>query len=154
MITALKGFLQEEGFDDVQDVYAATLPFLATRFETFMRKVCEVIPVDPIYHLYFVLGGHTAQDPERPFRLYLLWARKKLPILDGDDIPMVYSAPSLMGLEYKLNKLCQEDVPLERILCEVEKAMEERAKADDEIGPPFRFVLITKAASKDSSAGS
>jgi hypothetical protein len=144
MITELKNFVQEEGLDDVQDVYEAALPFLATRFETFMRKLCEVIPLDPIHHLYFILGGYTARDPERPFRLYLLWTKKKLPQLDGDEIPRVYSAPRLMGLEYKLNRLCQENTPLEHVLPEVKKAMEGRAGEDEEVGPPFGFAFITE----------
>lgn len=144
MISELKNFLQEERIDDVQEVYQAVLPFLATRFETFMRKLCEIVPVDPMHHLYFILAGYTARDPERPFRLYLLWTRKKLPQLDGDEISLAYSAPRLMGLEYKLNKLCQTDTPLEDILPEVKKGMEKRAAADDEIGSPFRFAFITK----------
>ncbi|UCG79639.1 MAG: hypothetical protein JSV60_06535 [Desulfobacterales bacterium] len=144
MITKLKNFLAEEDLDDVQDIYKATLPFLATRFEAFMRKLCEVIPLDPIHHLYFILGGYTARDPERPFRLYLLWTKKKLPQLDGDEIPLVYSAPRLMGLEYKLNKLCQENTPLEHVLPEVKKGMEGRAGEDEEVGPPFRFAFITE----------
>ncbi|MGD9022186.1 MAG: hypothetical protein PVJ62_00255 [Deltaproteobacteria bacterium] len=144
MIAGLKNFLEEEGIDDIQEAYAAALPFLATRFETFMRKVCEVIPVDPIHHLYFILGGYTGQDTQRPFRLYLLWTKKKRPQLDGDEILSVYTAPRVMGLEHKLDKLCQGDARLEDILPTVRKGMEDRARGDDEIGPPFRFAFITR----------
>ena len=144
IVGELKNFLEEEGVDDVQDAYEAALPFLATRFETFMRKLCEIVPLDPVHHLYFILGGYTARDPERHFRLYLLWTRKKLPQLDGDEISFAYCVPRLMGLEYKLNKLCQANTPLEDVLPAVKKGMEERAMRDDEIGPPLRFAFITK----------
>ena len=149
MIGSLKNFLEEEGLDDVQDVYQAALPFLATEFERFMRKQCEVIPLDPIHHLYFILGGLTGRDPNRPFRLYLLWTKRKLPRLDGDEISVAYTAPRLMGLEYTLNRLCQADAPLEGILSRVKEAMEERAERDDEVGPPFRFAFITRAGFAD-----
>ena len=142
MVGVLKNFLEEEGIDDVQDAYGAALPFLATRFETFMRKLCEIVPLDPVHHLYFILAGYTHRDAERPFRLYLFWTRKKLPQLDGDEISFAYCAPRLMGLEYKLSKLCQANAPLEDVFPVVKKGMEERAMRDDEIGPPFKFAFM------------
>jgi len=128
----------------IQDVYGASLPFLSTEFERFMRKRCEILPVDPIHHVYFVLGGYTAKDPQRPFRLYLLWTKKKLPQLDADEISFAYTAPRIMGLEYRLNQLCKEDAPLDQILSEVKKGMEKVAKTQEEIGPPFSYAFITK----------
>jgi 20S proteasome alpha/beta subunit len=144
MCHALKSFLNEEKLDDIQDVYGASLPFLSTEFERFMRKRCEILPVDPIHHVYFVLGGYTAKDPQRPFRLYLLWTKKKLPQLDGDEISFAYTAPRIMGLEYWLNQLCKQDAPLDQILSEVKKGMEKVAKTQEEIGPPFSYAFITR----------
>ena len=144
MCHALRNFLKEEGLDDIQEVYGATLPFLSTEFERFMRKRCEILPVDPIHHVYFVLGGYTAKDTQRPFRLYLLWTKKKLPQLDGDEISFAYTAPRIMGLEYKLNQLAKENAPLDNILSEIKKGMEKVAKTQEEIGPPFSYAIITK----------
>lgn len=143
MLAGLKDFLAGEGIDDVQDVFEAALPFLASEYEGFMRKHCNVHPLDPIHHVYFVLGGCTKRDPQRPFRLYLMWTKRKLPKLDGDEISVAYTAPRLMGLEYTLNRLCQENEPLEEILPVVKKGMEERAKKDEEVGPPFKFAFVT-----------
>jgi hypothetical protein len=144
MCHALRNFLKEEGLDDIQEVYGATLPFLSTEFERFMRKKCEILPVDPIHHVYFVLGGYTAKDTQRPFRLYLFWTKKKLPQLDGDEITFAYTAPRIMGLEYRLNQFCKEDAPLDQILPEIKTVMEKLAKAQEEIGPPFSYAFITK----------
>ena len=66
-------------------------------------------------------------------------------MLDGDEISVAYTAPRLMGLEYKLNKLCLENRPLKEIFSQVRAAMNERAKKDDEVGPPFKFAFITRA---------
>jgi len=144
MIKDLKSFVEEDNTEDVQEAYEAALPFLATQFEAFMRKMCEVTPLDPIHQVYFILGGYTDKDPDRPFRLYLLWTKRKLPQLDGDEISLAYSAPRLMGLEYKLSKLCQKNTPLEEILPEIRRGMEDRARKDDEVGPPFRYAVITR----------
>jgi hypothetical protein len=144
MCHALKNFLREEGLEDIQDICGAMLPFLSTEFEKFMRKRCEILPVDPIHHVYFVLAGYRAKEPQRPFRLYLLWTKKKLPQLDGDEISFAYTAPRIMGLEYKLNQLCRENTPLDQILSEIKKGKEKLAKTQEEIGPPFKYAFITK----------
>jgi hypothetical protein len=144
MCHALRNFLKEEGLDDIQEVYGASLPFLSTEFERFMRKRCEILPVDPIHHVYFVLAGYTAKDPQSPFRLYLLWTKKKLPQLDGDEISFAYTAPRIMGLEYRLNQLCRENASLDQILPEIKTVMEKLAKTQEEIGPPFNYVFITE----------
>jgi hypothetical protein len=144
MCHALKNFLSEEELEDIQDVYGASLPFLSTEFERFMRKRCEILPVDPIHHVYFVLGGYTAKDQQYPFRLYLLWTKKKLPQLDGDEISFAYTAPRIMGFEYRLNQLAKENAPLDQILSEMKKEMDKAAKTQEEIGPPFSYAFITK----------
>jgi 20S proteasome alpha/beta subunit len=144
MCHALRNFLKEERLNDIQEVYGASLPFLSTEFERFMRKRCEVLPVDPIHHVYFILAGYTDKAPERPFRLHLLWTKKKLPQLDGDEISFAYTAPRIIGLEYKLNQLCKENAPLDRILPEIKKSMEKLSKTQEEIGPPFSYAFITK----------
>lgn len=144
MCHALRNFVTEEGLDDIQEVYGATLPFLSTEFERFMRKRCEVLPVDPVHHVYFVLAGYTPRDRQRPFRLYLLWTKKKLPQLDGDEISFAYTVPRIMGLEYRLNQLCKENVSLDQILPEIKKSMEKLGETQEEIGPPFSYAFITK----------
>lgn len=143
MCHALKNFLKEEGLINIEEVYGAALAFLGSEFERFMRKRCEILPVDPIHHVYFILAGYTDRDPQRPYRSYLVWTKKKLPQLDSDEISFAYTAPRIMGLEYKLSRLCRENTPLEHLLSEIKKKMEELATTQDEVGPPFSYAFIT-----------
>ena len=41
-----------------------------------MRKSCEVLPLDPIDQVHFVLAGRTGKTPEDPYRLYLIWTKE------------------------------------------------------------------------------
>jgi hypothetical protein len=143
MCHALKNFLKEERLNFIEEIYGGALPFLATEFERFMRKRCEALPVDPIHHVHFILAGYTGPDRGRPYRSYLLWTKKKLPRLDGDEISLAYTTPRIMGLEYTLNRLCGEDAPLDRLLPEIKKSLQKVAKAQSEIGPPFHYAFIT-----------
>ncbi len=144
MCRGFEKFLRDEGLTDAEDIYRAALPFLATEYERFMLKRCEILPVDPIHHVFFIMGGRTEKDQQRPYRLYLLWTKKKLPQLDGDEISFAYTAPRIMGLEYNLNRLCRENAPLDHLLSKIKETIEGLAKTQDEIGPPFNYAFITR----------
>ena len=129
--------------NDVQELYGAAIAFLSTEYDRFMRKKCELLPVDPIHQVSFILAGKTEKDQTMPFRLYFLWTKKKLPQLDGDEISHAFSLPRRMGLEFQLNKMCKEKVPLKEILDKTKEGME-RLKEKEEIGSALSFAMITR----------
>lgn len=139
----LKNFIEEEKMTDIQDIYGATLAFLSTEYERFMRKKCEVLPIDPLHRISFVLAGRTERDQENPFRLYFLWTKKKLPRLDGDEISYAFSIPRRMGLEFQLNKMGQENIFLEKILKKVAEGME-LLRSRGEVSSSLSYALITR----------
>jgi hypothetical protein len=143
MCNALKRFVTDEGISSIEEVYGAALPFLAAEYERFMRKQCEILPLDPIHHVHFILAGYTKDNSRNPFHLYLLWTKKKLPQLDGDEISLAFAVPRLMRLEYTLNQYCKEDRPLDQILNEIRKTMEQLSERQEEIAPPFSYAFIT-----------
>ncbi|MFB3885996.1 MAG: hypothetical protein ACE144_12265 [Thermodesulfobacteriota bacterium] len=142
MGNALKSFVRGEGLNDVEELYGASLAFLSTEYDRFMRKKCELLPIDPIHHVSFVLAGRTAKDQTMPFRLYFLWTKKKLPQLDGDEISYAYSLPRRMGLEFQLNRMCRENVPLKEILGRVTDEVK-RLNELREVSASFSFAQIT-----------
>jgi hypothetical protein len=142
MGNALRLFIRDEKIDDVQDLYGATLAFLSTEYEKFMRKKCELLPIDPIHQISFILAGKTGKDPAMPFRLYFLWTKKKLPQLDGDEISHAFSLPRRMGLEFQLNKLCKEEASLKVILGKIQEGIK-GLKEKGEVGSSFSYATIT-----------
>jgi hypothetical protein len=144
MCRALKRFIAEEALRNVEDIYRAALPFLASEYELFMRKKCQVLPLDPLHHVHFILAGVSPEDSAQPYRMYLLWTKKSLPQLDGDEIGLAYTVPRRMGLEYPLGRLCKENKPIEEILPVVRKDMEKLGQEQEEVGPPFTYAVITR----------
>jgi hypothetical protein len=141
---SLQAFLQEENISDIEDIYTAALPFLNSEYESYMRKECEFLPVDPVHHVYFILAGYSRKDQRSPLKLYLLWTKKKLPQIDGDEIGTAYSIPRRMGLEYGLGQLSRDNAPLEDILERIQSNLEKLAhKESDEVAPPFYYARIT-----------
>jgi len=143
MGNTLKRFIQDERLADIQDIYSASLAFLSTEYERFMRKKCELLPIDPIHHISFVLAGKTDKDEKMPFRLYYLWTKKKLPQLDGDEISYAFSYPRRMGLEFQLNKMAKDNAPPKEMLERIKKGMEQ-LKEKGEVSPPLSFAIVTR----------
>jgi hypothetical protein len=143
MGNALKSFVQGERLNDVQELYGASLAFLSTEYERFMRKKCELLPIDPIHQVSFILAGRTEQDRAMPYRLYFLWTKKKLPQLDGDEISHAFSFPRRMGLEFQLNKMCKENAQPKEILKRISEGME-RLKTQGEVGSNLSYAVITQ----------
>ena len=139
---ALKNFIEGEKMTDVQEIYGASLAFLSTEYERFMRKKCEVLPIDPIHQISFILAGRTERDKDMPFRLYFLWTKRKLLQLDGEEIPNVFSLPRRMGLEFQLNKLCKENASLKEIIKRVVEEIR-RLKDQEEVSSSFSFATIS-----------
>ena len=143
MGNALKQFVQGEKLNDVQELYGAAIAFLSTEYDRFMRKKCELLPVDPIHQVSFILAGKTEKDQVMPFRLYFLWTKKKLPQLDGDEISHAFSLPRRMGLEFQLNKMCKENASLKEIAEKTREGMD-RLREKGEIDSPLSYATITR----------
>ena len=141
---SLKTFIEQENPAGIESVYQTALPFLASEYEEYMRKSCEILPVDPIHHLYFILAGYSPDDSDSPFRLYLIWPKNKLPYLDGEEINSAFSVPRIMRLEYRLNEFSKNGASLDQVLAEVQQALESQSETQDEIGGPFAYATITK----------
>jgi hypothetical protein len=135
MCRALASFIRDEGLDDIEAVYRAALPFLASEYDRFMRTQCESLSLDPLHHVFFVLAGVAAEEAGDPYRLYLLWTKKKLPQMDGDEIGTAFTIPRNMGLELQMNRFCREGLPLDRALAGVRAALSKHAGAPPPDGP-------------------
>jgi 20S proteasome alpha/beta subunit len=148
MCQALKNFVHDENLINVDDIYSAAGPFLATEYERFMRRKYEIQPIDPIHQVTFILGGYTDIDPYTPFRMYLLWTKRKLPLLDSDEIGICFSVPRIIKLEHSLHQLVKKGAQLDSIISVVRNEMERLAEMDEEISEPLSYAYITQEGFK------
>jgi hypothetical protein len=143
MCRSLGDFLHQENITEASDVYTAALPFLASEYEKFMRKTCQHRPLIPNHQFHFILAGYSEKDQKNPFKLFLLWTKKKLPQIDREEIRVTYTIPRLMGFEYRLSRMCEENLPLPDILGAVKSEMEKQARKNEEISGPFRYAVLS-----------
>jgi 20S proteasome alpha/beta subunit len=145
MCHALKRFIHEENLNYIDEIHQAALAFLATEYEKFMRKTCEVQPIDPIHQVTFILGGYAARETAEPFKLYLLWTKRRLPLLDIDEIGTGFTVPRIIRIEHRLHQMARRQADLDEVVTEVRREMEIRAEKDDEVSEPLHFAVIQKS---------
>ena len=144
MGAALQSFMAHERFEAIEDVYAATLPFLATEYETYMKRHCERLPIDPIHQIYFILAGHSPRNPGNPFQAHLIWTKRHLPLMDGDSILSAYAVPRLIRLEVQLNRMCLENHRLDDIFSVIQSQLQQKSQQENR---PLQadYAIITSA---------
>lgn len=148
---SLAHFIAEEGLNSISDIAMAALPFLSSEYEKAMRKKCNCIPVDPVQHMYFILGGmNWEQKPV--YQLDLIWNRKKLPQLDREEITTAFSVPRLISLEYTLATKISEGTSLDNISSIITSKMHKLQQSDDSlISPPLHVATITSQGVREET---
>jgi len=140
---SLREFIASEELQGISAVYSAALPFLGSEYEKSMRRKCDCIPVDPVHHMFFILAGHDPDDPNEPFKAFLIWTKRKLPQLDGDSIQSAFTVPRRIGLEFTLGRMNADNTPLDRVLSTIKEKMEGYpVDEDSEIAPPYHYAII------------
>lgn len=142
MCQALKTFIAKENLNYVDEIHQAALPFMATEYERFMRKHCQVHPIDPIHQVSFIIGGYSPTDVQNPFKLYLLWTKRKLPLLDSDEIGTAFSVPRIIKLEHRLHQLATQNAGIDKVMTEVRRGIEKQVEINEEVSEPLHFAAI------------
>jgi len=143
MCQALKGFVSEENLSNIEEIHQAALAFMATEYDRFMRKSCEVQPIDPVHQVNFILAGYNAKDQQNPFQLYLLWTKRKLPLLDSDEIGTAFSVPRIIKVEHRLHALATRNAGLDEVMSETRRSLEQQAQINAEVSEPLHFAVIS-----------
>ena len=148
LVKEFMAFVQEEKLGDVDALIEAVVPFFTGRYDDYMRKMCEKLPLEPILNLYVVLAGYTPKTPADPWRLIIMWNRVRPPKIDVDRQVTVFTLPRRLGLEVKLNQLIAAQAPLAEVAAAAKAGMEKQATKDEYIKPPYQFFTITAAGVK------
>lgn len=137
-------FVKAEKLGDFEAIVQAALPFFTGKVHEFFRKACEKLPLNPIINMYLLIAGYAPATSENPFQLFLIWDRVKPPKVEFTREAYIFTMPRRLSLEYQLNGLIARRAPLAEIAAWAKAAMEKLASQDSYVGPPFRFLTVTK----------
>jgi len=137
------GFAKAEGLTDVDDLIEAAIPFFIGKYDEILRKICTIVPPDPIINMYLLLAGYAPKTPDNPYKIFVIWDRPKPPKIEYNQVTHIFTLPRRMGLEFTLNSLVAQNASLTRVAETVRTAMEKLAAQDERLGPPYQYLAIT-----------
>uniref|UniRef100_A0A7C3Z0L2 20S proteasome A and B subunits n=1 Tax=Desulfobacca acetoxidans TaxID=60893 RepID=A0A7C3Z0L2_9BACT len=137
------GFAKAEGLTDVDDLIEAAIPFFIGKYDEILRKICTIVPPDPIINMYLLLAGYAPKTPNNPYKIFVIWDRPKPPKIEYNQVTHIFTLPRRMGLEFTLNSLVAQNASLTRVAETVRTAMEKLAAQDERLGPPYQYLAIT-----------
>jgi hypothetical protein len=136
-------FAKSEGLTDIDALIDAAIPFFTGKYDEILRKICTISPPDPIVNLYLLLAGYSAQTPDQPYKIFVIWDRPKPPRIEHNRVTHIFTLPRRMGLEFTLNSMVAMISPLAQVVDTVKAGMEKLAAQDDSLGPPYHYMTIT-----------
>jgi hypothetical protein len=97
MCESLRDFLNPENIVDIEDVYNAALPFLASEYERFRVNAYEYLPLDPLHQVHFILAGYSARAAKNLSSNSMIFATKVLVIITNFDIKIHFMVSIATG---------------------------------------------------------
>lgn len=137
-------FAKGEKLTDIDALIEAAVPFFTGKVDDFFRKACEKLPLNPVSNMYLLVAGISLETPDNPHRLFVIWDRIKPPKIESNKVTHIFTVPRRMGLEFQLNQLVAQLAPLSRVTDLVKSFMEKLAARDEYVGPPFKYLIITR----------
>ena len=144
-----KRYAEERKLLGIEEIKSAVGPYLSDQYREVLRHGSGTTVINgELDRIYFVVGGYSFRSQEKPYQL-ALWGSDagKLPlekIQIGDSV----AVPRTLAGETRLFRLCQADSQLMDLFEFAKEFLRKQAETNLQIGPPFRFGMVTAAGFK------
>ena len=144
-----KQYAEERQLIGVEAIIGAAGAYLSDQYREALGKTDRgKASQQQLDKIYFLVGGYSFKSQEKPYQL-ALWGSEagKLP-LERVQIGDSVAVPRALAGETRLFRLCQADSQLVELLEFAREFLRKQAETNPQIGPPFRFGMVTPAGFK------
>ena len=144
-----KQYAEKRRLVGIEAIIGAAGAYLSDHYREALGKIDQAkVRQDQLDRIYFVVGGYSFKSQEQPYQL-ALWGSDagKLP-LEKIQIGISVAVPRTLAGETRLFRLCQADSQLMDLFEFAKKFLQKQAETNPQIGPPFRFGMVTPAGFK------
>ena len=144
-----KQHAEERRLVGVEAIIGAAGAYLSDQYREALGKIDQAkVRQDHLDRIYFLVGGYSFKSQEQPYQLALLGSDAgKLP-LEKIQIGNSVAVPRTLAGETKLFRLCQADSQVMDLFEFAKEFLQKQAETNPQIGPPFRFGMVTPAGFK------
>ena len=139
-----KEYAEERRLLGIEKIIAAAGPYLSDQFRQAIVKRERAEGVDGQFdRIYFLVGGYSFRSQEYPYQL-ALWGSEEVHVpLQRIKIGNSIAIPRTLAGETRLFRMCQENSLLTDLINFAREFLQQQAKTNTQIGPPFRFGTVT-----------
>jgi len=139
-----KEYAEQRRLLGIEKIIAAAGPYLSDQFRQAMGRKDKAGGVEgQLDRIYFLVGGYSFRSQDDPYQL-ALWGSEEghLP-LQRIQIGKSVAIPRTLAGETKLFRMCQENCSLADLINFAREFLQQQAKTNSQIGPPFWFGTVT-----------
>ena len=141
-----KDYAEQRRLVGIEKIIAAAGPYLSDQF----RQAMSVMDLTggregQIDRIYFLVGGYSFRSQDNPYQ-FSLWGSegRQLP-LQRIQIGNSVAIPRTLAGETRLFRMCQENSQLADLINFAKEFLQQQAKTNPQIGPPFWFGTVTSS---------
>lgn len=139
-----KRYAEERGLLDIEAMIPPAGAFLSAQVGE-MSQAGEGTPGEreDLTRIYFLLGGYSFRSVETPYQLALWGSEAGQVPLKRIQVGAGVAIPRALAAEVRLNRMAMEKRPLGEMLDFAHQFLGKLAASNPEVGPPFRFGVVT-----------
>ena len=152
-----KDYAEQRRLLGIEKIIAAVGPYLSDQFRQAMSGMDLTGGREGQFdRIYFLVGGYSFRSQDDPYQ-FALWGSegRQLP-LQRIQIGNSVAIPRTLAGETRLFRMCQEKSQLADLINFAREFLQQQAKTNPQIGPPFWFGTVTSTGfsrfSGDSSS--
>jgi hypothetical protein len=135
-------YIRQAGLQELGEILEVAPGFFRSEAESFHQK--NALTCSGLDRLYVVIAGYLPQKSAKPFHFVFLASEHRADPLHVVETSHVLAIPRQVGIEYRLARLSPSDEVLDETESLFEDFLLKLANSDEDIGPPFHFVRITR----------
>jgi 20S proteasome alpha/beta subunit len=124
-----------------EELVEFALSFLSRGYERHLEA--HGPEAEGLRRIYFILAGYDPDSPPPHFAMVLLGSEENELPLQQIQVGNAVVMPRNLGMEMRLFQALNRNAALAEILELSRNFLEDMAAANQEVGPPFRFAVIT-----------
>ena len=141
-----KEYAEERRLLGIEKIIAAAGPYLSDQFRQAIVKRERAEGMDGQFdRIYFLVGGYSFRSQDDPYQLALWGSEEGQLPLQRLQIVSSVAIPRTLAGETRLFRMCQGNSSLADLINFAGEFLQQQAKSNPQIGPPFWFGTVTSS---------
>ena len=139
-----KQYAEKRQLVGIEKIIGAAGAYLSDQFRQAMGRIGQAKGMEgQLDRIYFLVGGYSFRSQEDPYQLALWGSEEGQLPLQRIKIGKSIAIPRTLAGETRLFRMCQENSLLTELIDFAREFLQQQAKTNTQIGPPFWFGTVT-----------